>query len=415
MPTEIARTRRAGLFWRALTALAFAAVVLMMFVPPARAAGVEGIWRVALALPGSELPFGLEIGRERGKPAAWLLNPPERLRVEDVSVDGNRITLAFPSYNSRIVATLGADGRLTGQADVVRRTGPATLPLTGTRAAYRFFANPARAAEPIDGRWIVESGGERGLAQFRVTGNRVTGSVQFATGDTRFLAGEISGDQLALSMFDGSATELWRAKLSGGTLTGETFGVVKKTGSPFTARRAGTDTVEAVAVEKPPVDRIAFSFPDRDGRRVSLTDPQFKGKVVVVTIGGAWCPNCHDEARFMGPYAAAHAKDGLKVVGLHFEYGTDPVRAFGQIDRFGQRYKLDYPLLLAGQPGPEGSKAALPAIGGVKVYPSTLFIGRDGRLREIHVGWAGPATGPLNAQAKRDFDATVKRLLAEKA
>jgi hypothetical protein len=51
----------------------------------------------------------------------------------------------------------------------------------------------------------------------------------------------------------------------------------------------------------------------------------------------------------------------------------------------------------------------------VKVYPSTIFIGRDGRVREVHVGWAGPATGPLNAKAKRDFDATVTRLLREPA
>ncbi|MBC7521563.1 MAG: TlpA family protein disulfide reductase, partial [Sandarakinorhabdus sp.] len=49
------------------------------------------------------------------------------------------------------------------------------------------------------------------------------------------------------------------------------------------------------------------------------------------------------------------------------------------------------------------------------VYPSTLFIGRDGTLREIHVGWAGPATGALNVKAKRDFDETVTRLLKEKA
>ena len=40
----------------------------------------------------------------------------------------------------------------------------------------------------------------------------------------------------------------------------------------------GTSSVEAVAVEKPPVDRIAFSFPDRTGKRVSLTNPRFKGK-----------------------------------------------------------------------------------------------------------------------------------------
>jgi hypothetical protein len=72
-------------------------------------------------------------------------------------------------------------------------------------------------------------------------------------------------------------------------------------------------------------------------------------------------------------------------------------------------------VLLAGEPTPESTKAALPGLGGVKVYPSALFIGRDGKLREVHVGWAGPATGALNAQAQEHFDQTVRKLLAEKS
>ena len=108
-------------------------------------------------------------------------------------------------------------------------------------------------------------------------------------------------------------------------------------------------------------------------------------------------------------------REGLEVIGLQFEYGDDPARAFRQIDSFKARYKLPYPLLLAGQPTPESTRAALGSLGPVKVYPSTIFIGRDGRVREVHVGWAGPATGALNVKAKRDFDATVTRLLREKA
>ena len=46
-------TRRADLFWHGLTALAFAAVVALLFVKPAHAtpAGMSGTWRVVLAHP----------------------------------------------------------------------------------------------------------------------------------------------------------------------------------------------------------------------------------------------------------------------------------------------------------------------------------------------------------------------------
>jgi hypothetical protein len=40
---------------------------------------------------------------------------------------------------------------------------------------------------------------------------------------------------------------------------------------------------------------------------------------------------------------------------------------------------------------------------------------RAGRVREVHGGWSGPATGPLNAKARRDFDAAVTGRLRDKA
>ena len=377
-----------------------------------------GVWRVTLDHPGGSLPFGLEVARGKSGPVAYLRNPPEKLRVENVSVDGETITLVFPSYNSKITLTVGADDRLTGRADVKRSVGPVTLIASGTRDTYRFTPSPTKAAADLTGKWIVNYQGATpvtGLAQFKQTGNRVSGSVQLPSGDTRYLAGEISGNTLSLSTFDGSFSALWKATLANGVLTGRQFAATSTTGTAWTAKRAAGESIEAVAVEKPGADRLAFRFPTSDGKMISLSDARYKGKVVVITLGGAWCPNCHDEAIFMGPYATKRAKEGLEVIGMQFEYGDDKARAFRQMDSFQTRYKLPYPLILAGQPTPEGTKAALGALGPVTVYPSTIFIGRDGKVREVHVGWAGPATGALNGKVKRDFDATVTKLLKERA
>lgn len=395
-----------------------AALVAAPALAAAPAASPYGVWRVTLDHPGGALPFGLEITAGKAGPVAYLRNPPEKLRAESVSISGETITLTFPSYNSKLVLTRGSDDRLTGRADVKRSTGPVSLAATGTRASYRFTPSPARPAADISGKWLVEYQGATpvtGLAQFKQVGNQVSGSVQLPSGDTRYLAGELSGNKLSLSTFDGSFTALWQANLADGVLTGRQFAATSTTGTVWKARRDRSADMEAVAVEKPGADRLSFRFPTSDGKMISLSDPRYKGKVVVITLGGAWCPNCHDEAIYMGPYAARRQKEGLEVIGMQFEYGDDKARAFRQIDSFKARYKLPYPLILAGQPTPESSKAALGALGPVKVYPSTIFIGRDGRVREVHVGWAGPATGALNVKAKRDFDATVTRLLKERA
>ncbi len=397
-----------------------AAVVLMVAaLSPVAAAPADfvGTWRVSLALPGGALPFGLEIKARGNRISAVLLNPPERMPVETASVDGDVLTLGFPSYGAKLVLRRAGDG-LAGEANMLRSNGPVTIAATGTRGTWRFVETAVKPAADLSGRWQLRFGaqGQKGEAVFRQSGSRITGAIQLPSGDFRYLAGDVAGNQLKLSTFDGNAATLWTATITGGTLAGAQFTATgSKTGTAWTASRAPREKMEAVTVEAAKTKRFQFRFPDSKGRMVALSDAQFRGKVVVLTLGGAWCPNCHDEARFVGPYAASHKAAGLEVVALHFEYGTDMVRNNALMDSYARRYKLAYPLLLAGEPTPESTAAALPGVGPVKVYPTTLFIGRDGTLREVHVGWAGPAMAEQNARAKRDFDALVTKLLREKA
>jgi thiol-disulfide isomerase/thioredoxin len=46
-------------------------------------------------------------------------------------------------------------------------------------------------------------------------------------------------------------------------------------------------------------DRITFSFPIVTGKKVSLTDDKYRGKVVILQLFGTWCPNCMDETKFL--------------------------------------------------------------------------------------------------------------------
>jgi hypothetical protein len=48
-------------------------------------------------------------------------------------------------------------------------------------------------------------------------------------------------------------------------------------------------------------------------------------------------------------------------------------------------------------------------------YPTTFFIGRDGRVKGVHAGFAAAATGEFNAQLRQEFTATIERLLAQKS
>jgi thiol-disulfide isomerase/thioredoxin len=60
--------------------------------------------------------------------------------------------------------------------------------------------------------------------------------------------------------------------------------------------------------------------------------------VVIVSIGGSLCPNCHDEAPFLGDPYRKYKSQGLEIVELSFEEAgqlANPTRLRGFIRRYG--------------------------------------------------------------------------------
>ena len=56
----------------------------------------------------------------------------------------------------------------------------------------------------------------------------------------------------------------------------------------------------------------------------------------------------------------------------------------------------------------------LPALNRVLAFPTTIFIGRDGKVKHIHTGFSGPGTGIYYEQFKERFNQIVNELLNEK-
>jgi hypothetical protein len=57
----------------------------------------------------------------------------------------------------------------------------------------------------------------------------------------------------------------------------------------------------------------------------------------------------------------------------------------------------------------------LPQLVNFGAYPTTIFLGRDGKVRSVHAGFASPATGAEHVRLKQELRELVARLLAEPA
>jgi thiol-disulfide isomerase/thioredoxin len=393
---------------------------------PVRAAADAGVplghYRVVLTLPGGELPFGLELKREGAATVAYLLNAQERLRCSEVSINGSHVEIQMPGFLNRIIAD-ASDGSLKGELE---RTRPGAelqhIPLSahlGDR--YRFFPAPEPKSATVAGRWAVvfadagDGSKEKGVGEFSQSGDHVTGTFLAETGDHRYLEGQTRGDELFLSVFDGSHAYLYHARLTtSGILQGDWWSGLTghETWTGIRDDHAALPDAYAMTHMKDPSKPLSITFPDQTGKPTSLDDPRFRGKVLVVSLAGSWCPNCHDEAAFLEPFYREYRGKGVEVVSLMFEYFGDFARAAEATERFRKHYGIDYTTLIAGISNKDDAAKRLPMLDRVVAYPTTLFVDRSGHVRKIHTGFSGPGTGAHYDVLVKEFRAEVDHLLA---
>jgi hypothetical protein len=85
------------------------------------------------------------------------------------------------------------------------------------------------------------------------------------------------------------------------------------------------------------------------------------------------------------------------------------------VERFARRHSLTHTLLLAGISDRKAAAATLPDLTGLFAFPTTIFVDRSGRVRKIHSGYAGPATGDHHRRLVSELTRVLEELLAEAA
>jgi peroxiredoxin len=384
-----------------------------------------GLYRCVLQLPGAELPFGLELRREGAATIGYLLNGPERIRLSDVAIRGGHLEIGMPGFANRLIADAdGASGAggLRGEVDIERLGGKHVhLPLRMERGRhYRFFADSPAGAAKVGGRWAVQfidddGSRETAVGEFSQSADSVTGTFLTATGDHRYLAGQIRGRELYLSTFDGAHVYLYHATLGADDALQGEFWSGDWSHERWEGKRdadAALPDAYALTHMRNGGQRFPFAFPDQDGKPVSSTDARFAGKVLVVALAGSWCPNCHDEAAFLEPLYREYRAKGVEVVSLMFEHFGEFAPSAAATARFRRHYAIDYTTLIAGISDKDDAATKLPALDRVYAFPTTIFIDRSGVVRKIHTGFSGPATGAHYTELVREFRASLDALIA---
>src|SRR5690606_10323004 len=109
-------------------------------------------------------------------------------------------------------------------------------------------------------------------------------------------------------------------------------------------------------------ETLSFSLPNLNGNIVSLSDEQYKGKVIIVSILGSWCPNCLDEMAYLAPWYEENKDRGVEILGIAFERKDDFDYGKRALTQLKERYNTGYTLLFGGAVGRENVAGALPEL-----------------------------------------------------
>jgi hypothetical protein len=187
-----------------------------------------GSYRATLEVPGGELPFGLDVAREEQGLVLYLVNGEERVAVTGAKAEPGKVTAVLPGSKNNLSATI-AGGELRGQISLDGTAGARkSLPFKATLGqTWRFFEEPLTDNTDIAGRWAITFTDDQGrttpgLAELQQKFEHVSGTVRMTGGDHRLVTGEVHGDELRLSRFDGTVGYLYQAKVNAkGELEGE--------------------------------------------------------------------------------------------------------------------------------------------------------------------------------------------------
>jgi thiol-disulfide isomerase/thioredoxin len=138
-------------------------------------------------------------------------------------------------------------------------------------------------------------------------------------------------------------------------------------------------------------DRSTPTFAVRTLADSSITSQSLRGRVVLVNVWATWCTPCRMEMPLLEATWNRHRAAGLVVLGASVDRG-DPHTVRDFITERG----ISYPIAIV---GPD----VIGALGGVRGYPTSILIGRDGRVRHRVMGPIGPLS----------LEPAIRRALAE--
>jgi thiol-disulfide isomerase/thioredoxin len=389
----------------------------------------SGTWRGVLTLGEKKselvLPFNFNVKYFHEFLSIDIINAEEKIAVTEIMVSGDSINFKMPVFDSEFRTALKND-TLRGLWINNSKKEKNKIAFEAYYNDKRRFVTVKKPEVDFTGRYEVTFNPKtadeyKSVGIFKQTGNKITGTFLTETGDYRYLEGAVQNNDMSLSCFDGAHAFLFFAssknkKGKADSISGKVFYGISGT-EDWTAVRNDKFKLkdpEGITTLKSENEKVTFSFPNLEKQTVSLADPKFENKVVVIQVMGSWCPNCMDESAYLAKVYKQYKSKGLEIVALAYERSDDFEKNKKNISRLKTKYGIEYEMLITGLTGKAKASESLPFLNSIAAFPTTIILDRKYNVKSIYTGFNGPATGKEYELYKKKTESLLTELLLKK-
>jgi len=361
------------------------------------------------------IPFTLEISELKNKQIIEIVNGKERIPLK-LTNEGDSIVGRFPELDAFLKFKFSDTGEeLRGYWLNLNKKTQTKIPINGW--IEKTLTELAPETSNINGKWKAtfstnSENPDVTVGIFEQTAGLINGTFLTETGDYRFLSGTVGVGQFSMSTFNGSWAFLFEGKVVNDSIYGKFY-----SGPNYQTDWIAVKDPDATLRDPSKLTYVEnekdFNFSSLKTLKGKAFDAKKfgKNKVVIYQIMGTWCPNCIDELHYFKELHQKYHNQGLEIVALAYEVGTNEKSQIKRLKAFKKRLSIPYEVFLAGTSSKEVASSQFPMLNAIMSFPTSVIVGRNGKIEYVHTGFSGPATGAVYEEYTREMDELIKTFL----
>lgn len=380
----------------------------------------EGEWSGKLVIDKQHsIPFKLVTSFRNEKEHVYIYNGSEEIELEISRKSTDTVRISFIQFHSELLLTKHSKHKWLGYWHNYNKKNYAIACELSYGYTNRFHPrNTKNKPIPIHGKWecTFEPGtidSYKAVGLFDQKNTELSGTFLTETGDYRFLEGNVYGDSIFLSCFDGSHAYLFQAKLKGDTLKGLFYSGKHWRTNWLAIRNETFELSDPESLTKVVQPNLFFSLPDLSGANFSFPNETYKEKVVLIQIMGTWCPNCMDETKYFKTLFETYHHKGLEIISIGYETGDTFEEYSAKIKRLQQKLNLPFTFLVGGAANKNLAAQHFSMLDHIISFPTTIYVDKKGQIRKVYTGFNGPGTGKYFTDYTKETEEFLEQLLSE--